>query len=87
MNQRNDVYISYDPKFDVLYYNFSNAGNAYGDDGDYGIVTFHDFDTDEITGYTIIGFGKSVKDHGAAYNSIKQLFDANRIYKQYCLEQ
>ena len=76
--------VTYDPHFDILYYNFDNSGNAYGDEDDLGIITFRDFDSDEITGYTIFNFVKACRLRNRTYEFISKLFDTNQIISEYC---
>jgi len=47
---------NYDKKHDVLYISIGDPRPSYGDEIIEGIIIRKDFDTDEITGITIIDF-------------------------------
>ena len=54
--------LDYDPKYDVVYISLGDMSNSYGDEDPDGIVVHRDMDTDEITGVTVFGFSKRVKN-------------------------
>lgn len=56
--------INYDSKFDVMYYSFGDTSNVYGDEDINNIVVMRDIDSDEIKGYTIMGF-KRMSESGS----------------------
>lgn len=56
--------ISYDSKFDVMYYSFGDTSNVYGDEDINNIVVMKDIDSDEVKGYTIMGF-KRMSESGS----------------------
>lgn len=57
------VMVNYDERFDVLYVGIGDKTNSYGDDSQDDILVMRDFDTDEITGFTIFGFMKKLKEN------------------------
>lgn len=66
--------INYDAKFDVLYCSVGDSSNsrAVEDFGD--IEVFRDFDTDEITGYTVFNFKTICKEKSSEYTMLSRLF-------------
>lgn len=56
------VAINYDKKFDILYARYPNAGHSYGEEDDNGIVTYHNIETDAITGIAIFSISQKLKD-------------------------
>ena len=52
--------IDYDEKHDVLYVVIGDKANSYGDDSQDDIVIMRDFDTDELTGFTILSIAKKI---------------------------
>lgn len=52
--------IDYDEKQDVLYVAIGDKTNSYGDDSQDDILVMRDFDTDEITGFTISSIAKKI---------------------------
>lgn len=54
------VSLNYDQKSDTLRVAYGAGQNSYGDDSVPGIVCMRDMDTDEITGFTVMHFLKSL---------------------------
>lgn len=53
--------LDYDKKFDVLYIKIASNKNSYGDESTLpGVVVLRDIFTNEITGFTIIGYKKKI---------------------------
>lgn len=69
--------IDYDKKYDVLYCKIANTDNSYGDEIDNNIVVLRDMDTDIVTGITIIGYEKFVKQNIQKINIIRQYININ----------
>ena len=69
--------IDYDKKYDVLYCKIANTDNSYGDEIDNNIVVLRDMDTDIVTGITIIGYEKFVKQNTQKINIIRQYININ----------
>lgn len=59
--------LNYDNKFDVLYISFGSPRDSYGEEEIPSVVTLKDIETDEITGYTIMGY-KKLLGEGALYS-------------------
>ncbi len=74
--------INYDAKFDVLYCTVADNSNsrAVEDFGD--IEVFRDFDTDEITGYTVFNFKTICKEKSSEYAMLSRLFDVQALAKE-----
>lgn len=71
--------VNYDSEFDVLHYSIRNADNSRAVE-DYGNVeVFRDFDTNEITGYTVFNFKRICEMHSGEYQTLTKLFDVNRV--------
>jgi len=51
-------HVIYDAECDVLYIAFADQQNSYGDDWSGHIILRKDWDTDDITGVTILDFKK-----------------------------
>lgn len=52
--------IDYDEKQDVLYVAIGDKTNSYGDDSEDDVLVMRDFDTDRITGFTILSIAKKI---------------------------
>lgn len=52
--------IDYDEKHDVLYVAIGDKTNSYGDDSEDDVLVMRDFDTDRITGFTILSIAKKI---------------------------
>jgi len=53
--------LNYDNKFDVLYISFGHPRDSYGEEDIPHVVTLKDITTNEITGYTIMGYKELLK--------------------------
>lgn len=73
--------ISYDPEFDILYYTIGDTSNSYGDEFVDNIVELKDFDTDEITGFTVMNFVKICKKQPPEYDTLSGLLDIQTAKK------
>ena len=69
--------ISYDSKFDVMYYTFGDTSNVYGDDETDGIVVMRDIDSNEVKGYTIMGFKRILESGTELINSLVSIIGLN----------
>lgn len=69
--------IDYDKKYDVLYCKIANTDNFYGDEIDSNIVVLRDIETDTVTGITIMGYKKFVKQNIQKINIIRQYININ----------
>nr|DAI29986.1 MAG TPA: Protein of unknown function (DUF2283) [Caudoviricetes sp.] len=49
---------NYDKKYDILYIAMGDKTNSYCDDDGTGLLISRDFETEEITGFTIFDFYK-----------------------------
>lgn len=78
--------ISYDKKFDVLYFNIENNDNSYGDEIDDNIVMMKDIDTDHITGITIMGFLRLYTSKNETLTKLSQYLDIDEVAKK-CKKQ
>jgi hypothetical protein len=55
--------LDYDKKFDILYIVLSKDKNSYGDEVTIpGVITLRDLFSDEITGFTIMGYKKKLSE-------------------------
>lgn len=54
--------LNYDKKFDVLYISLGAPKDSYGEEEYPSVVTLKDICTNEITGYTIMGFKKLLNE-------------------------
>lgn len=54
--------VTYDNINDVVYISFSDQKNSYGDDISDNVVIRRDWDSDKITGLTILQFKKMLKE-------------------------
>lgn len=71
--------VDYDSIFDVLHYAVGNGDNSRAVE-DYGNVeVFRDFDTDEITGYTVFNFKSICETRSEEYQTLTKLFDVNQV--------
>lgn len=50
------INLDYDKQYDILYARFPFSGHSYGDEDDNGIITFHNIETDSITGIAVHSF-------------------------------
>lgn len=62
MNRPKIQKVTYDNINDVVYISFSNQKNSYGDDISDNVVIRRDWDSDQITGLTILQFKKMLKE-------------------------
>ena len=53
--------LKYDKQYDILYARFPFDGHSYGEEDDNGIITFHNIETDRITGIAIYTFYERFK--------------------------
>lgn len=74
--------ISYDAEFDVMSYKIGDTSNSYGDEDPSNIVTLRDFDTDTITGYTILNFRRICDTKSKEYSILSSLFDIQSARKE-----
>ena len=70
--------IRYDSQYDIMYYVIGDTSNSYGDEYIDNIVALKDFDTDEITGFTIMNFGKICKSKSSEYAEVSKLLDIQK---------
>ena len=77
--------ISYDNKFDVLYFSFEENSNSYGDEIDDNIVMMKDIDTNDITGITVMGFLKLYNSNIECIKMLNQYFNIDEVAKK-CTE-
>ncbi len=71
--------ISYDNKYDVLYFTLDENDNSYGDEIDDNIVFMKDIDTNEITGITVMGFLKYYHNNTEKLETLKPFFDIEEV--------
>ena len=74
--------ISYDNKFDVLYFSFEESNNSYGDEIDDNIVMMKDIDTNNITGITVMGFLRLYSTKKENIKVLNQYFDIDEVAKK-----
>lgn len=55
--------VNYDRQHDILYLKLPAACNYYGHEGNDGVVTFYNIDTDAVCGIAIFGFASRL-NHG-----------------------
>lgn len=53
---------NWDAKNDILYVNFEDTGNSYGDEIESGLIQLYDMDSLALTGVTIFDFRKKRKN-------------------------
>ena len=73
--------IDYDKNFDVFYCKIANTDNSYGDEIDSNIVVLRDIETDTVTGITIMGYKKFVKQNIQKINIISKYVNAEFLKK------
>ncbi len=66
-------HVIYDAECDVLYIAFADQQNSYGDDWSSHIILRKDWDTDDITGVTILDFKKSYESDSFELAQIPRL--------------
>jgi hypothetical protein len=71
--------IKYDAEYDVLYLTLGNTANSYGDEEPDNIITLRDFDTDDVTGYTIMNFKRICENGSEEYQLLQSLFDVREV--------
>lgn len=71
--------IDYDSQYDVLYYTIGDTSNSYGDEDPTNIITLRDFETEEITGYTIMNFRKICNKRSSEYDILQKMLDLQSI--------
>jgi hypothetical protein len=76
--------ISYDKKYDVLYFSIENNDNSYGDEIDDNIVLMKDIESNSITGITIMGFIKLYHNKPENIQQLNQYFNIDEVAKK-CL--
>lgn len=59
-----NISYNYDKKFDILYARLPFSGHSYGEESNNGIVTFHNIQTDAVTGVAIYDFKKRLERGG-----------------------
>lgn len=69
--------ISYDSKFDVMYYSFGDTSNVYGDEDINNIVIMKDIDSDEVKGYTIMNFKRMSESGSELLNELISVIGQN----------
>ena len=50
------INLDYDKQYDILYARFPFSGHSYGEEDDNGVVTFHNIETDNVTGIAVYDF-------------------------------
>lgn len=55
--------INYNKRLDVLYVNLKDKSNSYGDESTNGLILMRDMNTEDITGFTVIGFRAKYSTH------------------------
>ncbi|MCM1543149.1 MAG: hypothetical protein NC121_18080 [Blautia sp.] len=73
--------ISYDTKFDVLYYTFGNPSNSYGDEISSHIIVMRDIETEEPQGFTVLDFKKICEKKNSEYDELCKLFSVDQVLK------
>jgi uncharacterized protein YuzE len=71
--------VSYDKKYDVLYFSLEDNDNSYGDEIEDNIVFMKDIDTNEITGITVMGFLRYFSNTPERLDSLKPFLDVSEI--------
>lgn len=74
--------IDYDSTYDVMNYIFGDTSNSYGDEDLGDIVIMKDMDTDAITGYTIMNFGRICRQRNHEYDVLSSLLDINDVMQK-----
>ena len=69
--------ISYDSKFDVMYYSFGDTSNVSGDEDINNIVIMKDIDSDEVKGYTIMNFKRMSESGSELLNELISVIGQN----------
>ena len=77
--------VSYDKKFDVLYFSIEESNNSYGDEIDDNIVMMKDIDTNTITGITIMGFIRLYQTNIETIKGLNQYFNLEEVAEK-CLK-
>lgn len=54
--------LSYDKQFDILYARLPFSGHSYGEENSDGVVTYHNIETDAVTGVAIYSFKKRLEN-------------------------
>lgn len=73
----------YDEKFDILSFHCKDASNSYGDESPDNIIFLKDFDTDDLTGITILSFMQMYKEQDKRLEVVKNYFDIKQAV-DYC---
>lgn len=71
--------ISYDKKFDVLYFCIDENDNSYGDEIDDSIVFMKDIETNNITGITVMDYLKIYHNNIGKLEKLKPFFDLSEV--------
>lgn len=58
----NMLNLSYDKQFDILYARCPFSGHSYGEESADGVITFHNIQTDSITGVAIYSFKERLQN-------------------------
>jgi len=82
MNRYTLEKINYDNDHDVLYCRFSDTNNSYGDEFIDNIVLLKDFDTDVLTGITVLDFVKMCHLHDPRIKTISKYLNVPQILSQ-----
>ena len=71
--------INYDKNHDVLYLYIGTPKESYGEEDDDGFIIRKSFETDEITGFTLLDFNKNIDKIELFFNSIDYNININEI--------
>ncbi len=75
--------LCYDSKFDILSVYYKDPSNSYSDEKLDNIVLFRDFDTNDLTGVTVLSFLKMYHNHDKRLDLVKKYFDIKQS-AEYC---
>lgn len=84
MNQPTIQKVIYDNENDVVYIAFSDQKNSYGDDISDNIIIRRDWDSDEITGVTILKFIKMLKENSPEMQKLPFQIDYTTQILPFC---
>ena len=73
--------ITYDEKFDVLYYKIGDTSNSYGDEIDNKIILLKDIESDCLNGITVLDFLNVCIKDSEKEKILQKYFDVSNIIK------
>ena len=73
--------MDYDSDNDILYCTFGDKTNSYGDEDPDNVVVMRDMDTDDITGITVLNFGRMNKNKDKRMETDSEYIDIDNVMK------